>query len=51
MSEFILVKYPEERDVFVGGAPAGPTNTALDIGDPGLYDIDLGEPKDYTPES
>ncbi len=51
MSEFIVAKYPRRRRVFVEGQRAGFTNTILDIGPPGVYDIDLGEPGNYTPDS
>ena len=51
MSQFIVAKYPRRRRVFVRGSQAGFTNIALGIGRPGVYTIDLGEPKNYTPDS
>lgn len=47
--EFVIVKYPEERDVYVDDQVIGVTNQTLEI-DTGHYTFTLGEPQDYIPE-
>jgi hypothetical protein len=46
--EYVKVKYPTSRTVFIDGAESGQTNTVLRVGR-GTYTINLGEPRDYTP--
>lgn len=48
--EFVIVLYPTERDVFVGGGPLGKTGKKLKM-DTGTHTFDLDVPLDYTPAS
>lgn len=48
--EYVIVIYPEERDVFVDGQQVGKTNQTLQI-ETGHHTFSLGEPPDYTPPS
>ena len=48
--EHVVVRYHEERNVYIDGQPAGKTNETLMM-EEGHHLFDLGEPKDYLPES
>ncbi|MBI4618997.1 MAG: PEGA domain-containing protein [Desulfobacterales bacterium] len=48
--EFVTVKYPESKKVFIDGEEAGFTNTTLRVGG-GTHTFSLGEPKNYKPDS
>lgn len=48
--EYLIVKYPQQRDVYVDGQLAGRTNQTLQI-ETGHHSFSLGEPVDYTPPS
>jgi hypothetical protein len=48
--EFVVVNYPEVRDVSIDGEVAGKTNDTLML-ERGHHTFDLGIPKDYEPES
>ena len=48
--EYVIVKYPTSRDVFINGKKNGLTNESLRV-DAGTSIFDLGEPWDYLPES
>lgn len=47
--EFVKFNYPTQRPVFINGVEAGETNTVIMV-DKGVHLIDLGSPRDYTPE-
>ena len=46
--EFVIVKYPESRDVFVDEQVAGRTGETLQI-ETGHHRFTLGDPPDYAP--
>lgn len=46
--EYVIVKYPDVRDVFVDDQPVGKTGQTLEI-QTGHHRFTLGEPVDYTP--
>ena len=46
--EFVIVKYPEARDVFVDDQQVGKTNQTLEI-ETGNHSFSLGGPADFTP--
>lgn len=46
--EYVIVKYPEARDVFVDDQQVGKTNQTLEL-ETGHHTFSLGEPVDYTP--
>lgn len=48
--EYVIVKYPESRDVYINGARNGKTNESLRV-DTGTHVFDLGAPGDYRPPS
>ena len=48
--EFVIVKYPEERDVFIDDQQSGKTNQTLQV-ETGHHTFSLGAPPDYTPPS
>ena len=48
--EYVIVKYPSSRDVFINGKKNGLTNESLRV-DAGTSIFDLGEPGDYHPAS
>lgn len=48
--QYVVVRYPEERDVYIDGQLVGKTNETLMV-EEGYHLFDLGEPKDYLPES
>ncbi len=48
--EYVIVKYPGSRDVFINGKKNGRTNESLRV-DTGTSIFDLGEPGDYRPAS
>ena len=48
--EYVIVKYPTSRDVYINGERNGKTNESLRV-DAGSNTFDLGEPRDYHPVS
>lgn len=46
----VYVPFDEARDVFVDNTKCGTTNVPFDV-EVGTHDIDLGDPKNYTPPS
>ena len=48
--EYVIVKYPVSRDVYINGEKNGKTNESLRV-DAGTNTFDLGEPVDYQPAS
>ena len=47
--QFLIVRYPTNRTVFVDGAAAGKTNKAFKV-EAGRHKIHLGKPRNYTPD-
>ena len=47
--EFVIVKFPTSRTVYVDGNRAGFTNTIIVI-ETGNHVFDLGKPANYDPE-
>lgn len=47
--EFMFVKYPSSRTVYVDGNRTGFTNTIIAV-EAGHHVFDLGSPKNYVPE-
>ena len=47
--EFVVVRYPERRPVFIDGQEAGRTAQMLLV-EEGHHVLDLGEPRDYRPD-
>jgi hypothetical protein len=48
--EYVIVKYPSSREVFINGKKNGLTNESLRV-NAGTSIFDLGEPGDYHPAS
>lgn len=48
--EYVIVKYPENRTVYIDGKENGKTNEVLRVS-PNTYVFDLGAPADYQPAS
>ena len=48
--EFVIVQYPESRDVYIDEQLAGKTNESLLV-EEGHHQFDLGIPGDYLPLS
>ncbi|HUL14094.1 MAG TPA: hypothetical protein VLU73_18235 [Methylococcaceae bacterium] len=48
--EYVIARYPVERDVFIDWQAAGKTNRILMV-EKGHHRFDLGRPGDYTPDS
>jgi len=48
--EYVVVEYPDDREVCVDGQVAGQANDTLMI-ERGHHEFDLGDPKDYQPAS
>lgn len=48
MEEWIVVEFPDERNVYVDGKPSGRTNIPIPVSR-GFHRITLGELPDYTP--
>ena len=46
--EFVCVKFPSARTVYIDRAPGGSTNETLQV-NRGVHRFDLGEPRDYAP--
>lgn len=46
--EWVIVKYPRVRDVFIDGRRSGPANRILIVRE-GTQTFDLGKPLDYRP--
>ncbi len=47
--EFVVVRYPERRPVFIDGQEAGRTAQMLLV-EEGHHVFDLGEPRNYQPD-
>lgn len=47
--EYLFVRYFRRRNVFLDGNLIGKTNDTLRV-EKGTHRIDLGEPKNYSPE-
>jgi hypothetical protein len=47
--EWVVVKYPRVRDVFIDGRRSGETNRLLVVAE-GTHRFDLGMPPDYAPD-
>ena len=48
--EYVIARYPVERDVFIDWQVAGKTNRLLMV-EKGHHRFDLGRPGDYTTDS
>ena len=48
--EYVIVEFNEERDALIDGQIAGKTNQTLMV-EEGHHVFDLGDPRDYSPES
>lgn len=48
MDEYMIVRYPTARRVFIDGEEVGRTNEPLTV-ERGTHKIDLGQPANYTP--
>ena len=48
--EFLLVVYPEEREVLIEGVEAGLTNHLITLA-PGTYTVSLAPPRDFFPDT
>lgn len=48
---WVKVRYPEQRKVYIDGELLGNTNRLKYVGEDGTYCFDLGEPRNYTPRS
>ncbi len=46
--EYILVKFPNQRTVFIDGEENGSTGERLRV-EEGRHTINLGDPRDYRP--
>jgi hypothetical protein len=47
--EWVVVKYPRVRDVFIDGRRSGQTEQLLAVAE-GTHRFDLGSPPDYVPD-
>jgi hypothetical protein len=47
--EYIIVRFPDSREVFVDGMHMGRTSTRLRV-EEGVHTINLGDPRNYTPK-
>jgi hypothetical protein len=47
--EYVEIRFPDSRAVFINGKDSGLTNEILRVGT-GTQEFDLGEPRDYRPE-
>lgn len=47
-TEYVIIRYPNDRKVNIDGKEAGGTNQTLMVS-PGHHIFDLGEPFDYKP--
>jgi len=50
MPQFVRVNYESSRDVYVDGYKNGQTNQIIRV-DEATLEFDLGNPKDYSPDS
>ena len=48
--QYVVVRFPEQRVVYVDGRPGGVTNQVICLG-PGTHTFALEVPADYEPES
>lgn len=48
--EYVVVKYPTERDVYIDWQAGGKTGRSLMV-ERGHHRFDLGRPGDYTPDA
>ena len=49
-AQYVVVRFPEQRVVYVDGRPGGVTNQVIRLG-PGTHTFALEVPADYEPES
>lgn len=49
--EYVIVRYPASRPVFIDSHEEGMTNATLELGERRHYIFDLGAPFDYEPET
>lgn len=47
--EFIVVRFPRKRSVFIDGEETGETGERLRV-EEGTHTINLGDPRDYVPK-
>ena len=47
--EFVVVRFTEEREVFIDGQQMGETDEKLRV-EAGIHTIDLGKPRNYIPD-
>lgn len=47
--EYIVVRYPQKRNVFIDGEETGETDERLRV-EEGTHTINLGDPRDYKPK-
>ncbi len=47
--EYIVVRYPQKRSVFIDGEETGETGERLRV-EEGTHTINLGAPRDYEPK-
>ncbi len=48
--EYVVVRYPKDRNIRIDGQVAGETNDTLMV-EQGHHIFDLGDPHDYQPQS
>lgn len=48
-TEYVEVKFPDGRTVYIDEKDSGPTNKILRV-NTGAHEFDLGTPKNYRPE-
>ena len=48
--QYVKVNFEEKRTVYAGGNALGETNCTLRVNS-GTHTFDLGDPRDYTPDS
>ena len=46
--EYLIVRFPESREVFIDRKPNGKTNIVLPL-PPGTYTVTLGPPRNFAP--
>jgi len=50
MDEFLLVKFPESRQLLINGVPEGRTNIVVRL-EAGTYQVALAGRRNYSPDS
>lgn len=48
-TQYVVVTFPDKRDVYIDGKKTGSTGDLLAIRESGTYAFTLGEPVDYQP--